>query len=244
MKKISMTSKLNVPQHIGIIPDGNRRCAKRLMKTPWKGHEWGIEKIKQVFDWCKELDIRILTVYSLSLENLDKRPKKEIDFLLRLAKKEIDETISNPKSFVHVNKVKMKFFGRLDLLPKYLQEGMQELMNVTRTYKKYFINMAIAYGGREEIVHVCREIANDVKSGKLKPENVNESVIRHNLYTNGFRDPDLIIRTSENRLSGFLLWQAAYSEFAFIDGYWPDMTREKFMKAIKQYSNTERRLGK
>lgn len=237
-------SKLKTPEHIGIIPDGNRRFAKRLMKRPWKGHEWGIQKIKTVFDWCKEVDIRIITIYSLSLENLDKRPKREINYLLKLAKNEIRNIIDDPKSFVHENKVKMSFFGRLDLLPKDIQNNMKELMTVTKKYDNYFINMAIAYSGREEILHACKEISKKVKSGKLSVNKIDEDVIKDNLYTNGFADPDLIIRTSENRLSGFLLWQAAYSEFAFIDSFWPELTKEEFMKVIKDYGKRERRLGK
>jgi len=236
--------QLKVPKHIGIIPDGNRRFAKRLMKTPWKGHEWGIEKIKKVFDWCKELDIRIITVYSLSLENIDKRPKREIDYLLKLARKEISDILHDKNSFVHKDKVRMRFFGRLDLLPKNFVDDINKLVDATKDYDQYFMNFAMAYGGREEILHACKNIAKEVKSGKLSVNKIDESVIKRNLYTNGFADPDLIIRTSESRMSGFLLWQAAYSEFAFVEGFWPDMTKQMFVKAIKQYSATERRMGR
>lgn len=235
--------KTKIPEHIGIIPDGNRRCAKRLMKEPHKGHEWGIEKIKQVFDWCKEVGTRGITVYSLSIENLDKRPENEIRYLLNLAKNEIASVLNDPKSFVHANKVKMNFFGRLDLLPQDLNDEIKKLEEATKNYDQYFINMALAYGGREEILHACKAIAEQVKQGKLDPKNIDESVVKHNLYTNGFADPDLIIRTSENRLSGFLLWQSAYSEFAFINCYWPELTKEQFMNAINNYALRERRLG-
>jgi len=234
----------NVPLHVAIIPDGNRRFAKRLMKRPWKGHEWGIEKIKSVFEWSKEIGVRYLTFYALSIENFEKRPKRELDFIFNLARKEIKAILGNSKSFVHKDKVKMNFFGKLELLPKDLQENIKELMHETKLYNKYVINIALVYGGRQEIVDTCRKIGLKIKKGLLDPEKISETVVKHNLYTNGLPDPDLIIRTSERRLSGFLLWQAAYSELAFIDTYWPELTKRQYRKAILDYSSRERRLGR
>jgi len=235
---------MKVPEHIGIIPDGNRRFAKRLLESPWKGHEWGIEKIKTVFDWCKELGIKNITAYSLSIENLNKRPKEELDFLLQLAKKEINDTINNKNNFIFNNRVKVTFFGRKDMLPKDLVERMEVLEDQTREHSDYTLNFAVAYGGREEILNACKKIAVNVQSGLVKPNEITEEMIRRSLYTNGLKDPDLIIRTSENRMSGFLLWQSAYSEMAFIDALWPELNKEQFMNAVNGYMEKERRFGK
>lgn len=184
-----------------------------------------------------------MTVYALSIENFDKRPKREVNYLLSLARKEIKDAIKNKNHFIHKDKVKMTFFGKLEVLPKDLQKEMKTLMKQTENYPDYVINVAVAYGGRQEILDACRNIAKEVEKGKLKASEINESVIKRNLYTNGYADPDLIIRTSEQRLSGFLLWQTAYSEFAFIDTLWPDLTKKQFFQAINNYSKRERRLG-
>ncbi|MBU0898817.1 MAG: di-trans,poly-cis-decaprenylcistransferase [Nanoarchaeota archaeon] len=243
MKGVNTMIK-NAPKHVGIIPDGNRRFAKRLLQNPWKGHEWGSEKMHNVFQWCKECGIKHMTFYALSKENLKSRPKKELDFLLKMAGKEIKDILQDKKHFVHKDKVKVTFFGKLDLLPKDLQLDMHRAMKMTKKYKKYTLNLAVAYGGRQEIVDMCKSIARKVATGKLKPERVTEAVIKQNLYTNGVPDPDLIIRTSENRLSGFLLWQSAYAEFAFIDTLWPELTKKQFVTAVKSYADRERRFGK
>ncbi|RLJ09585.1 MAG: di-trans,poly-cis-decaprenylcistransferase [Candidatus Aenigmatarchaeota archaeon] len=235
----------NLPQHIGIIPDGNRRFARRLMKKPWKGHEWGFEKFKEVFEWCKELGIKIITVYSLSLENLSKRPKEELEMLFNIARKEINEILNNKENFIRKYKIKLSFFGNLEVLPNDLQDGIRKVKKLTENNKDYFINIAIAYGGRQEIVRASQKIAADVLKGRLKPEDIDEAILRQNLQTNGFPDPDLIIRTGgEKRISNFLIFQAAYSELAFIDKYWPEITKDEFIQILKDYSQRERRFGR
>lgn len=244
MKEVINIKKVNAPKHVGLIPDGNRRFAKRLMLRPWKGHEWGIEKIRSVFDWSKEAGVKIITFYALSVENLEKRPKREINLLFGLAKDEINDVLNKKDSFVHKNKVRIKFFGKIELLPEDLRKNMEKLEKATHGYSDYYINIAIAYGGRQEIVDTCKKIGSKIVKGEIKPEDVNEDVIRQNLYTNGMPDPDLIIRTSEKRLSGFLLWQSAYSEISFIDTYWPELTKKQFMTAINDFGKRERRLGK
>jgi len=244
LMKGTNTKIKGAPKHVGIIPDGNRRFAKRLLQKPWKGHEWGSEKIEKVFEWCKECGIKHMTFFSLSKENLNKRPKTELDFLLHIANNWIIEILKNKNNFVHKNKVHVTFFGRLDLLPKDTQRDMKRLMKLTKSYKKYTMNFAVAYSGRQEIVDMCKNIAKKTSTGKLKPENITESVIKNSLYMNGIPDPDLIIRTSERRLSGFLLWQAAYAEFAFIDTLWPELTKKEFVGVIKDYSKRHRRFGK
>jgi tritrans,polycis-undecaprenyl-diphosphate synthase [geranylgeranyl-diphosphate specific] len=215
------------------------------MKRPWKGHEWGVNKVKEVFEWCKELGVKIITVYSLSLENLEGRPKNELEFLFNLARNEVKDIIENKDNFVHKNRIKVIFFGRLDLLPKDLQESMKKAMKTTKNYSSYFINFAIAYGGRQEIIDASRSIAFKIKSGELKPENVNENVFRKGLQTNGSPDPDLIIRTGgEKRLSNFLTFQTVYSELVFLDPFWPELSKKDFFSAVEDFRQRNRRFGK
>jgi tritrans,polycis-undecaprenyl-diphosphate synthase [geranylgeranyl-diphosphate specific] len=234
---------MKTPSHLAIIPDGNRRCAKRLMKQPWKGHEWGAGKIRKMLDWCSEIGIRNVTVYALSLENLDKRPKEELGFLLALAKKEISDMIA-PDGLAHKKGIRMTFFGSLERLPADLRETIREAREATKAYNGYTVNIAMAYGGRQELVDASRSIALRISQGKLAPGEVDEMVLRQSLQTNGSGDPDLIIRTGgEKRLSNFLLFQAAYAELAFTDTFWPDITKEEFMKIIKDYSARQRRFG-
>lgn len=242
---ISSNSNLHVPRHIALIPDGNRRCAKRLLKQSWKGHEWGVSKVKKVFDWGSRLGIKTITFYALSLENMEKRPKREINYLYRLAGKEVGDIIDNKDNFVHKNQIRVIFFGNLHLLPVDLQEKMEKAMDMTRGYQKFAINFAIAYGGRQEIMEACRRIATGVQAGSLMPAAIDEMVIKHNLQTNGYGDPDLVIRTGgEKRLSNFLLFQSAYSELAFVDSFWPDFSEKEFVQVIRDYQNRDRRFGK
>ncbi|MBN2042730.1 MAG: di-trans,poly-cis-decaprenylcistransferase [Candidatus Aenigmarchaeota archaeon] len=234
-----------IPAHVGIIPDGNRRLAKRLMKTPWKGHEWGIEKIRDVMDWCKDLKIRTLTFYVLSLENLEKRPKRELNYLFSLAKKELNDVLNNPEHIAHKNRTRINFIGKLDVLPEDLQAIILKVAKMTEGYDDHILNLAIAYGGRQEITQAMERIAEDVKKGKFAPSEVNDPLIRSYLYTNGYGDPDLIIRTGgERRLSNFLPYQSVYSELVFMDVFWPEMDKRDFSKAIRDFESRQRRFGK
>jgi tritrans,polycis-undecaprenyl-diphosphate synthase [geranylgeranyl-diphosphate specific] len=215
------------------------------MNQSWKGHEWGVGKLRKVLEWCSELGIKTVTLYSMSLENLEKRPKKELDFLLGLANKEITDMIDNPGSLVHRNRIRLTFFGELGRLPQDLQDGIKRAEEATKSYSDFSLNIAIAYGGRQELINASREIALKISQGTLAPEDVDEMVLRQNLQTNGSPDPDLIIRTGgEKRLSNFLLFQSAYSELRFTDTLWPDLTKKEFMKTIQDYSRRQRRFGK
>jgi len=234
-----------VPEHVGIIPDGNRRLARRLMSKPWKGHEWGLDRVMSVLGWCREYGIRVITLYALSLENFERRPKRELNYLFGLARKEIGSILDDDSHIVHRNRTKVSFFGRLELLPDDLQERIRKVTERTKDYSEYFLNIAIAYGGRQEIVDASRRIAEDVKRGILNPESVDETTLRHYFWTNGFSDPDLIIRTGgEKRLSNFLPFQSTYSELVFLDKFWPDMNKQDFSRAVKDFGERQRRFGK
>ncbi len=234
-----------IPDHIGIIPDGNRRFAKKLLEKPWKGHEWGTDRIKRVFEWCKESGIKIMTFYALSLENLTSRPQEELGFLFALAKRELKDILNDKGNFVHENNVRMRFFGRIDLLPGSVQELIKKVHRSTKDYKNYHMNVAMAYGGRQEIVDACRKICSKIAKGTMKPGDIDEAAMRQHFWTNGHPDPDLIIRTgNEKRMSNFLTFQSAYSELMFVNKFWPDFKREDFKKAIREYAIRERRFGK
>ncbi|VVB59476.1 Tritrans,polycis-undecaprenyl-diphosphate synthase (GGDP specific) [uncultured archaeon] len=229
--------------HIGIIMDGNRRFARRLMLEPWKGHEWGAKKAEDVIDWCAESGIKAATLYSLSYENFNSRPKQELEMLFKLMEKEAIRVAGLQK--VHDNKIRFNVIGRPDMLPKNVQEAFGKLTKATENYKNFTINLAIVYGGREEIVDAVKRIAKSAKQGKLDIEKLDESTFGKFLYTNGASDPDLIIRTGgEKRLSGFLLWQSAYSEFYFSDKIWPEFEKDDFVLAIDDFKERKRRFGK
>jgi len=235
----------NIPQHVSIIPDGNRRCAKRLMEKPWKGHEWGFTKLERLFGWCKEIGIKIVTFYSLSLENLKNRPKEEIDFLFLLAKKELNNILVDENNFVNKNRIRISFFGNTKLLPKELQDCIKGVEKKTKAYSDFFVNLAVAYGGRQEIIEAAKKIGLLVQASKLRPDDINEALFKQNLQTNGFPYPDLVLRTGgERRLSNFLPFQTTYSELLFIDTLWPELTKKEFIAAIKDYSQRQRRFGK
>jgi len=227
-----------VPKHIGIILDGNRRFAKRLMLKPYKGHEYGAEKIEKLLEWCKELGIKEITLYCFSIENFN-RPKNEFEYLMNLFKEEFTKLKDDPR----IKDIKVNFIGRLNMFPKNVRDSMNVLIENTKSNKPYTINFAMAYGGRAEVIDATRKIAEQVKNGKLDVDKINEEVFEKNLYTAS--EPDLIIRTSgEKRTSGFLIYQGAYAELIFVDKMWPEFEKEDLINAIKEYSNRERRFGK
>lgn len=230
-----------VPKHLAIIMDGNRRFAQKLGMEPVKGHLAGRDKLEEVMDWCLELGIKILTVYAFSTENI-KRNKDEADFLMKLFAENFIKAGENEK--VHKNKIRIKAIGRIELLPKNVQDAIRFAEEKTKNYDKYFFNIAVAYGGREEILNAVKRIAEDVKKGKINEEDINEKLMSSYLYTSDIPDPDLILRTSgEERISNFLLWQIAYSELYFADVYWPGLRKIDFLRAIKSYQERQRRFG-
>tara|TARA_Y100000034_G_scaffold8008_1_gene8754 strand:- start:290 stop:1000 length:711 start_codon:yes stop_codon:yes gene_type:complete len=233
-------SNNKVPKHVGIILDGNRRFAKRLMMKPFKGHEWGYKKIEELFEWCKEYDVKEVTLYTFSIENFD-RPKKEFDYLMNLFEKSFLETIDNKK--VHDNKIKINFIGRTSMFPERVKKSMDKLAETTKNYSDYIVNFAMAYGGRAEIIDATKKISKQIKEGKLNIEDINEETFNKNIYLES--EPDLIIRTSESRLSGFLLWQGSYAEIIFLpEVLWPEFSKQHFEECLQEYSKRQRRYGK
>ncbi len=230
--------------HVGIIMDGNRRFAKRLMMQPWKGHEWGEERVEQLLGWCTDLGIKALTLYTLSLENIAGRPKMELDYIYRLMERVALNVINNKNHVVHVKRAKVNVIGRKQALPVRLRKLLARVEAITRDYDGFEANFAIAYSSRAEIIDAVKRIAKLVKEGKMAVSKINEATMKESLYEPGMRDPDLIIRTGgEKRLSNFLLFQSAYSELCFIDKPWPEFSKEDLMKAINDFRLRQRRFG-
>lgn len=240
--KETVTEQLNiekVPNHVAIIMDGNGRWANRRNLPRVAGHKEGMDVVQQIVKTAVHYNIKTLTMYAFSTENW-KRPRPEVDYLLRL-----------PKAFLNVylpelieQNVKINVIGELDALPTHTKEAVMYAKDQTKNNTGLLLNFALNYGSRHEIITAVQRIASDIESGTIAKENVTEELFSSYLYTNSFDDPDLIIRTSgEQRLSNFLLWQSAYSEFWFTDTLWPDFTAEMFEQALHDYQARFRRYG-
>lgn len=228
-----------VPTHIAIIMDGNGRWAKSKFLPRTAGHKAGVETIRKVLKECQRLGVKHLTLYAFSTENW-KRPKLEVDTLMNLLstylKKEVRE--------LHKNNVKISTIGDIDKLPKSCVDELERAYELTKFNTGVNLNLALNYGARYDIKNAVIDIVKDTKCGKLDIEDINEDTITNYLSTKSIKEPDLIIRTSgEQRLSNFLLWEAAYSEFYFTDIHWPDFNEEQLQKAIYVYQNRDRRFG-
>ena len=231
------------PEHIAIILDGNRRWASGLSLNPWAGHHYGAETTEDLLDWCMDLGVKSVTLYTFSTENF-LRSSQEVDEIMRITEEKLGELLKAER--IHKNKVRVKVIGRPDLLPESLQKMIEQIEEATKDYDEHFLNLALAYGGRAEIVDAAKRIAQKVRSGRLASDEIDEDVFESHLYTAHMpqQDPDLIIRTSgEERLSGFLLWQSAYSELCFLDVYWPAFRRIDLLRAIRTYQMRKRRFG-
>jgi len=242
LKLIEQIKQNQVPEHVAIIMDGNRRFATELGLPPNTGHLFGRDKLEEVLEWCFELKIKNLTVYAFSTENFE-RDSDEVKTLMDLCKDELKR--ASKDSRMHKNQVRIRVLGRLESLPEDIAKSAQYVMDETKNYDKHSFNIALAYGGREEILRAIQKIAGDVKEGSLKIEDIKEPIVSKYLYTNGIPDPDIILRTSgEERISNFLLWQLAYSELYFSDVYWPAFQKRDFLKAIMTCQQRKRRFGK
>lgn len=233
-----------IPQHIGVILDGNRRFAAQIMKKPWTGHKHGLLKSREVLQWACELGIKYVTAYTLSLENFTSRPKRELKLILNYIGKEADCIIKDANHVVHRFSVNVRFIGRTHILPDDLQKKMKIVEKRTGTYNRHFLNIAVAYGGQQELVDAMKSILKKGLKGVIRPSDLNEDIIKAHLYTNGQPYPDMIIRTGgEKRLSNFLPFQSAYSELIFTDKKWPELTKEDFDAALEEFASRKRRFG-
>jgi len=240
----SQVKSSEMPRHIGIVLDGNRRWAKEQNMDPWQGHWAGGEHVKEFLEWCLNLNITTLTLYAFSTENF-KRNEKEVAELMKVYEKALRDVIAS--DVIKKYKVRVMAIGRRNLLPENLQNLIADVEEQTKTFDKFYLNIALAYGGRAEIVDAARELAKLVKQGKIEPEEINEDLIEEHLYTKHLpqQEPDLIIRTgNESRLSNFLLWQAAYSELFIVDVYWPEFREIDLQRVIRNYQLRNRRYGK
>ena len=241
-KLLKIVKKGRIPQHVGIIMDGNRRYANELGMESLRGHELGREKLEEVLEWCRELGIKVVTVYAFSTENF-RRSGDEIIHLMHLFIKSLKHAADDERTKKYGMHIQV--IGQTDMLPDEVKEAIKYAEGKTKNNDKFFLNVAIAYGGREEIVNAIKEIAKDVKDGKLKIEDIDGKTVQKHLYTGNLPDPDLLLRTSgEERISNFLLWQSAYSELYFADVYWPTLRKIDFLRAIRAYQMRHRRYGK
>jgi tritrans,polycis-undecaprenyl-diphosphate synthase [geranylgeranyl-diphosphate specific] len=233
-----------MPNHIAIILDGNRRWAKRNLIMKLEGHFKGADAVEKLLDWCEELNIKIITLYVLSSENLG-RQDDELDYLYDLINARLHKLYNDPR--IHKNKMKVKAIGSVELLPDFLRDILNKLEEATKDYDNHYLNIAIAYGGQNELVDAIKKIGTRIKDGSLDVDKIDKDVIESSLYTSHLpqSSPDMILRTSgEKRLSGFLLWQSAYSELVFMDIYWPEFRKIDLMRAIRTFQKRIRRIGK
>lgn len=236
-----------LPQHIGIIMDGNRRWARNSgFSHVAEGHARGAAKLWDVLSWCYDAGVPVITVWSFSLENFE-RDVTEVRALLDLFEEKTRELADSDD--VHSNEIRVRYLGEISLLPDGLQEAIQQAEEATAQYSKFQLNIAMAYGGRQEITSAFRSYLRDEHSKGRSMDDILEAMdkssIEPYLYTHGQPEPDLILRTSgEIRLSGFLLWQSAYAEYYFCDANWPALRKIDLLRALRSYAFRQRRLGR
>jgi tritrans,polycis-undecaprenyl-diphosphate synthase [geranylgeranyl-diphosphate specific] len=231
------------PEHIGIIPDGNRRWARRLGLDPIQGHETGYERIKEVLNWIWDLNVKYVTVYAMSSENCKYRSRDEFNHLLSLLRRGVKELLESGE--IEKRRIRVKVIGDLSYLPQDLVDEVKKLEEKSSVFKDRTLTIAVCYGGRQEIIEAVRKLISDYEKGHVKISDVTEETFSKYLMTSDLPDPDLVIRTSgEVRISNFLLWQTAYSELYFCDVYWPEFRRIDFWRAIRSYQARERRFGR
>jgi len=230
-----------IPAHVALIMDGNRRYAKEHSTDVNQGHLKGKDKLEEVLDWCMDLGVRVLTVYAFSTENFS-RKEEEVDFLMDLLERSLLAFADDER--IHKNRVKLSVIGDMSMMPDKVAQAVEYAEKRTSGYSDFYLNMAIAYGGRQEIKDAIKEIARKVRSGELDIDDIDESLISGHMYSPEIPDPDLVLRTSgELRVSNFLLWQLAYSELYFSDVYWPGFRKMDFLRAIRAYQQRTRRYG-
>lgn len=228
-----------LPSHIGVIMDGNGRWAKKRGLPRQAGHNYGAQTFRKITKYCEKRGVRYLTVYAFSTENW-KRPQEEVDGIMKLFREYLKESLAD---FTKEN-IRTRFIGDMTPLSPDIRQLIAEAEEETKEKTGMVLNIAINYGGREEITHAARSLARDVAEGRLSPDDITEELLASRLYTAGQPDPDLILRPSgEYRTSNFMLWQSAYSEYLFMDILWPDFKPEDLDRALDEYARRNRRFG-
>lgn len=229
-----------MPTHVAIIMDGNGRWAKKKLMNRVRGHEKGADTVRSIVTVCRKLNIKVLTLYAFSTENWG-RPRAEVAALMALLKK----FVTGERKTLMDKDIQLDVIGQKERLPADVGRAMEETIHLTRNNSGMLLNLALSYGGREEITRAVKFIAEKVKTGSFGLDNITEDTVSQHLYTADIPDPDIVIRTSgEKRLSNFMLWQAGYAELFFTDTLWPDFTDQAFMDIIRDYQKRDRRFGK
>ena len=235
-----MISSASIPRHIAIIMDGNGRWAANKGFPRKYGHSRGVKTVRRVIDLCLDLGVEFLTLYIFSTENW-KRPKGEVDALMKLLEENIE---GNLTKLSDSNNIRVRVVGDWRVLPGELPQKIENIINRTEGFKKLNLNLAINYGSRQEIINAVSNIASGVKSGEIEIKDIDEALIKSQLYTFDLPDPDLLIRTAgEYRISNYLLWQIAYTELYTTEKLWPDFNKSDLLKAIKNYNKRRRKYG-
>jgi undecaprenyl diphosphate synthase len=229
-----------LPRHVAIIMDGNGRWAKKKKKPRLYGHKVGADSVSDIVEACREIGIRYLTLYAFSSENWQ-RPVQEVSGLMSILKRYLESELPRMQK----NDIRLVSIGDHTRLPGAVRAALESTVAATSCNSQLTLNLALSYGGRDELVRAVRKICHQCLGGELKPENISDVTISENLDTFGMPDPDLLIRTGgEARLSNFLLWQASYAEIYFTDVMWPDFRKEVFLQALTDYQVRERRFGR
>jgi len=238
LKNLIDTNKL--PQHIAVIMDGNGRWAKEQGKNRIFGHSNGVKSVREVSEACAELGVKYLTLYAFSTENWN-RPKLEVVALMEL----LVQTIRKETRTLMDNNIRLKAIGNIETLPSRCHKELLESIEITKNNSAMDLILALSYSGRDEILQAVKAISKEVQAKQINADDLTEEDIQKHLFTNEIPDPELLIRTSgENRISNFLLWQMAYTEFYFTETYWPEFRKENLYEAILDYQKRERRFGK
>lgn len=234
----------DIPGHIAVILDGNRRWARKHIIAKRSGHFRGADAVENLLDWCEELDIPIITLYVLSAENLS-RDDGELEYLYGLIEERLRKLYEDPR--IHRNRMRVRAIGRIELLPGPIRDIISDLDKATAGYDRRYLNVAMAYGGQNELVDAIKKIGSRIRDGTLEVEDITAGRIEESLYTSYLPQPspDMVLRTSgEKRLSGFLLWQSAYSELVFMDIMWPEFRKIDLLRAVRIYQRRRRRMGR
>ncbi|MGC8607352.1 MAG: polyprenyl diphosphate synthase [Vulcanisaeta sp.] len=234
-----------VPVHVGVIPDGNRRWARKVGLPITEAYRIGSDKVEEFLDWSLDFGIKVVTVYVLSTENFLRRSKLELDLLYSLLKEKLIKIRRDVR--IHRNRVRVRVIGRTWLLPEDVRREIELTEETTADYSDHYLNLAVVYGGRQEIIDAMKKLLIDYNSGKVNISDLDENALFKYLYVSDepYPEPDLVIRTGgEHRISNFLLYETAYSELYILNKYWPEITREDLKQAIDEYERRERRFGR